>query len=149
MSFALDTFSFLVGFVTATVFWWLVGRMKPLWAEIRESWRQSREEAQLRRATGVEENYRRTTLRRAQGMHLAAPLFSLDEIVEKPRLLAPPEALHPAQVEVLKAQDIVLVTQVMSQLEVELAPPVCCALMCTCQIAPRFLPVAASIPLAR
>ena len=81
-SFSLETFSFLVGFITATIFWWLMGRMRPLWSEIRANWAKNREEAKARRSTGVEENHRRITLRRAQGMHLAAPLFALDEIVE-------------------------------------------------------------------
>lgn len=95
MRFALDTFSFLIGFVTASIFWWLMGRMRPLWGEIRTGWRKSREEAQVRRSTGVEDNHRRTTLRRAQGMHLAAPLFALDEIIETPSLLAPPPRVAP------------------------------------------------------
>ena len=67
MRFSLETFSFVVGFITATVFWWLMARMRPLWAEIRENWKTSREEAKARRATGVEENHRRSTFRRAQG----------------------------------------------------------------------------------
>ena len=96
-SFALETFSFLIGFITATIFWWLMGRMRPLWGEIRASWTKNREEAKARRSTGVEENHRRTTLRRAQGMHLAAPLFALDEIIEIPRLLAPPARREPGE----------------------------------------------------
>ncbi len=95
MQFSLQAFSFIVGFITATVFWWLMGHMRPLWGEIRENWRTSREEAKARRSMGVEENHRRTTLRRAQGMHLAAPLFALDEIIETPRLLAPPMRAEP------------------------------------------------------
>ncbi len=104
-SFSLETFSFLVGFITATIFWWLMGRMRPLWSEIRANWAQNREEAKARRSTGVEENHRRITLRRAQGMHLAAPLFALDEIVETPRLLAPPVRQAPG--EPLLTEDIV------------------------------------------
>ena len=95
MNFSLETFSFFVGFVTASIFWWLMGRMRPLWEEIRENWKTSREEAKARRSTGVEENHRRTTFRRAQGMHLAAPLFALNEILETPRLLAPPPRVEP------------------------------------------------------
>jgi len=94
---ALDTFSFLVGFVTATIFWWLLVRMRPIWGELRTNWANSREEAKARRATGVDENHRRSTLRRAQGMHLAAPLFALDEIIEIPRLLAPPAQQVPGK----------------------------------------------------
>lgn len=96
-SFELETFSFLVGFITATIFWMLLGRMRPLWDEIRAGWEKNREEAKARRSTGVEENHRRTTFRRAQGMHLAAPLFALDEIIETPRLLAPPARQEPGE----------------------------------------------------
>jgi HEAT repeat protein len=69
--------------------------MRPLWSEIRANWEKNREEAQARRSTGVEENHRRTMFRRAQGMHLAAPLFALDEIIEIPYLLAPPARREP------------------------------------------------------
>ena len=96
-SLELETFSFLVGFITATIFWVLLGRMRPLWGELRAGWDKNREEAKARRSTGVEENHRRTTFRRAQGMHLAAPLFALDEIIEIPRLLAPPARREPGE----------------------------------------------------
>lgn len=87
--------AFLAGFLTATIFWWLVERIKPLWGEVQASLQKRKEEAKARRSTGVEENHRRATLRRAQGMHLAAPLFALDEILEPPLLLAPPARLEP------------------------------------------------------
>ncbi|GAB4418220.1 MAG: hypothetical protein Kow002_05070 [Anaerolineales bacterium] len=91
----LDTFSFIVGFITASVFWWLGTRIRPLWNEMRADMKERREQAKARRSTGVEENHRRLTLRRAQGAHLAAPLFSLNEIIEIPRLLAPPVRVEP------------------------------------------------------
>ncbi len=94
---SLEPISFLVGFVTAIIFWVLVGRMRPLWDEIRANWTKSREEAKAHRSTSVEDNYRRITLRRAQGMHLAAPLFALDEIIEEPRLLAPAARREPGE----------------------------------------------------
>ena len=105
MSFALEPFSFVVGVITATVFWWLLARMRPLWGEIKAGWQARREEAQARRSSGVEENHRRVTLRRAQGMHLAAPLFALDEIIEIPHLLAPPAIVEPDAI--LAPEDIV------------------------------------------
>ena len=94
---SLQPFSFLVGFITAIIFWSLVGRMRPLWGEIRAGWQKNREEAKARRSTSVEENHRRTTLRRAQGMHLAAPLFPLEEIIEEPHLLAPTARREPGE----------------------------------------------------
>jgi HEAT repeat protein len=94
-SFALDTLSFVVGFFTATIFWWVMGRMGPIWQEMREGAKKNREEAKARRSTSMEENFRRTILRRAQGMHLAAPLFALEEIIEPPLLIAPPARVEP------------------------------------------------------
>jgi HEAT repeat protein len=95
MNFSLDTLSFVIGFITASVFWWLVSRARPLWTEITQNIQAQREEAQVRRTSSVEENHRRITLRRAQGMHLAAPLFALDEIVQEPRLMAPLPHIEP------------------------------------------------------
>ena len=53
----------------------------------------------------VEENYLQMVLRHAQGMHLAAPLFSLDEILIPPRLLAPLPRVEPGNH--LSSEDIV------------------------------------------
>ncbi len=92
---SVDLFSFIFGFVAATVFWWMISRARPLWKEMMESLHARREESQARRTSNLEENHRRVTLRRAQGMHLAAPLFALDEILQEPRLLAPPAHVEP------------------------------------------------------
>ena len=90
-----DPFSFLFGFVIGIFFVWLWSRMRPLLAQIRENARQQRQAAQTRRTSGLEDNLRRATLRRAQGMHLAAPLFSLDDILQEPRLIAPAARVEP------------------------------------------------------
>ncbi len=93
--FAIDPFSFFIGFATASVFWWLVARARPMWAEMRANMKERSEAAQTRKTSSVEENHRRITLRRAQGMHLAAPLFALDEIIQEPLLIAPPQVVEP------------------------------------------------------
>ena len=95
MQFLLQPFSFIVGFVVGILFTWLIGRARPLLQQMREGWKQQREVAQTRRSSGLEDNHRRITLRRAQGMHLAASLFSLDEILQEPRLIAPPARVEP------------------------------------------------------
>lgn len=94
MSF-LDPISFAIGFAVGIVFTWLIGRARPLLQQMREGWREQREVAKTRRTSGLEDNHRRLTLRRAQGMHLAASLFSLDEILQGPRLIAPPARVEP------------------------------------------------------
>ncbi len=92
---------FLLG-VAATI---LAGRVRPLLRQIRENARQQRAEAQIRRTSGLEDNHRRLTLRRAQAMHLAAPLFALDEILQEPKLIAPPAQVQPGRVSL--TEDIV------------------------------------------
>jgi len=87
--------SFAIGFAAGMVFYWLLGYVRPLLAQMRSNVKEQREAAQVRRTSGTEDNHRRLTLRRAQGMHLAAPLFALDEVLQEPRLLAPPLRVEP------------------------------------------------------
>jgi len=94
MSF-IDPLSFAIGFGVGILFVWLLGRARPLFNQVREGRKEQRQVAQARRASGVEDNHRRITLRRAQGMHLAASLFGLDEIIQEPRLIAPPARVEP------------------------------------------------------
>jgi HEAT repeat protein len=108
IDFKLYPFSLLVGFILGLVAYWLAGRVKPLWTQMRANMQEQREAAQTRRTSGLEDNHRRLTLRRAQGMHLAAPLFALDEILQEPRLLAPPPVVEPGVVSV--QEDVISTT---------------------------------------
>src|SRR3989304_8493927 len=91
----IDPLSFLLGLIAASFFWLLASRARPLWDELRTGWTEQRKIPQNRKTSSVEEIHRRTTLRRAQGMHLAAQLFALDEILQEPLLLAPPPRVDP------------------------------------------------------
>lgn len=93
--FAIDPLSFFIGFIAASLFWLIVSRAQPLLQEIREGAKERREAAQAKKSSSIEENHRRTTLRRAQGMHLASQLFALDEILQEPLLLTPPQRVEP------------------------------------------------------
>ena len=108
MPFYIDPLSFGIGFGIGILFWMLAGRMRPALKEWREAQSVRNEEAQARRSTGIEDNHRRITLRRAQGMHLAAPLFALDEILLPPVLIAPPPRVEPGGL--LLTEDIVTQT---------------------------------------
>ncbi|MFN8382335.1 MAG: HEAT repeat domain-containing protein [Anaerolineales bacterium] len=88
-------FSFFLGFISATIFWILITRARPLWDEMRANFKEQREAAESRKTNSVEENHRRITLRRAQGMHLAAQLFALDEIIQEPMVIAPLQNVEP------------------------------------------------------
>jgi len=91
---------FAAGFVAGILFTWVWGRVRPLFTQIRENAKERRQVAQTRRTSGLEDNHRRLTLRRAQGMHLASSLFSLDEILQEPRLIAPPARVEPGVVSI-------------------------------------------------
>lgn len=91
----IDPLSFFIGFFVGIFVWLLIGRARPLFMQIRQNFTEQREAAKVRRTSGLEDNHRRLTLRRAQGMHLASSLFSLDEILLPPRLMAPPARVEP------------------------------------------------------
>jgi hypothetical protein len=92
---AVDLISLLIGIAVATILWWVITRARPLWRQLRDNAHLQREAARERRMSDIEAAHRRIVLRRAQGMHLAAPLFPLDEILEEPLLLAPPARVIP------------------------------------------------------
>lgn len=94
---SIDDFSFWLGFILATVFWWVIALIRPALQQMAENARAKRAEKKerARSVNLIEEHYRQALLLRAQGMHLAAPLFALDEILLQPRLLAPPPRIEP------------------------------------------------------
>jgi HEAT repeat protein len=95
-----ETFSFIAGFVVGILFVWLITRMRPLLKQLSANRLEQREAARARRTSGLEDNHRRVTLRRAQGMHLASSLFSLNEILQEPRLIAPPARVEPGVISI-------------------------------------------------
>jgi len=89
------TLSFVIGFVLGIITTLLFQRVRPLIQQIRQNTQVQQEEAKIRKTSGLEDNLRRLTLRRAQGMHLAAQLFPLNDVLQEPRLLAPPMPVMP------------------------------------------------------
>ena len=90
-----DQFSFWLGFAAAILFLWFYRRVGPA---LIEAWQRGREQAASRRDSlrlGGEYDYRNDFIRYIQGIHLAAPLFSLEEILIPPRILAPPPRIDP------------------------------------------------------
>ncbi len=93
----IESLSFWVGFVAATIFWWLLGRLRPYakqaWIALVASFQAARQGLQ----SGAEQRLRANTLKLVQSLHLASPLFALDEILIPPRLMAPPMTIIPDQ----------------------------------------------------
>ncbi|MEW5872607.1 MAG: HEAT repeat domain-containing protein [Chloroflexota bacterium] len=89
-NFRLDQISFWLGFLAGSLLWFLITGLRPYLARLRERMRIN---AQTSRGEAMRENEIRLgndSLQVAQSWHMAAPLFSLDEILLPPRLLAPP-----------------------------------------------------------
>jgi HEAT repeat protein len=93
----IDQFSFWLGFILASLLWWVLSMIRPIFKQMGENARAKRAavKEKTKSVSGVEERYRQIVLQQAQGMHLAAPLFALDEIIEPPRLLAPLPRIEP------------------------------------------------------
>lgn len=93
----INQFSFWLGFILATLLWWVISMVRPALKQMAENVRAKREakKEKAKSVSAIEDRYRQTVLQRAQGMHLAAPLFALDEILQEPRLLAPPPRVEP------------------------------------------------------
>jgi HEAT repeat protein len=93
--FKLDRLSFWLGFLAGALIWWSFGKLRPVLGEL---WRLGIERLRAARQDvmiDAEIRLRNDTLRYAQHQHLAAPLFSLDEILLPPRVLAPPPPVEP------------------------------------------------------
>ena len=82
--------SFWLGFIAASLFWWLYFRFRPYLKRAREQVTTKAQTSRQQRRLSDEVRLANDTLRRAQGWHIAASLFSLDEVLIPPRLLLPP-----------------------------------------------------------
>jgi hypothetical protein len=90
-----DGLSFLLGLVAGTLFWAIIGQLKNYSPQIRATFKKKYQEFRDRNFAGVEVALRQEALKRAQHSHLAAQLFSLDEIIIQPKLIAPPPMIDP------------------------------------------------------
>jgi len=94
-NFQLDRVSFWLGFLAATLFWWLILRLKPKGIELLRNFRIWFNENRAGLAVKTDVRLRNDVLTFAEKQHLAAALFSLDEIIIQPLVLAPPLPTNP------------------------------------------------------
>lgn len=104
-NFQFHSLSFWLGFLAASLFWWLAAKLRPYVKKIRQGLKDKAQVVQEKRSLSAEQVQRQNTLELVQKQHLAATLFSLDEILIPPRLLAPPPMVRPG--ENLPSPDIV------------------------------------------
>jgi hypothetical protein len=89
-NFRIDFISFLIGFITACLFWLLVSRFNPLFPLLKSRIMGGIRNFRQRNLEGADHYLRMDTIRRAQRMHITAEMFALDEILVPPMLIAPP-----------------------------------------------------------
>ena len=93
--FNFEQLSFWLGFLAASLFWWLFSKFKFIFPQIKSFAARQKENFQKRRTFGTELYLRREILKKAQRLHLANELFALDEILIEPHLIAPPTPITP------------------------------------------------------
>ncbi len=94
-NFELDRLSFWLGVAAGVLLVWLLGALRPLLRQLFQAVRRRIAEARQGFLASTEIRLRNDILRHTQRLHLASPLFSLDEILIEPRLLAPPPPTEP------------------------------------------------------
>lgn len=95
LSFNLDLLSFWVGFIIATLFWFVVQRLIRLLPKLRE-YNQKKQEAR-KNLINQETIFaiKKFTLRRCQTEHIFSAFFPLNEILVQPKLLAKARPIDP------------------------------------------------------
>ena len=88
--FRIDQFSFWMGFIAGILFAWFLSRAVRVLPVFFRAVGNQIQQARENLTTGIENRIRQDVLNWAQHQHLAAALFSLEEILVPPRLLAPP-----------------------------------------------------------
>jgi hypothetical protein len=91
----INALSFWLGFIAATLFWWLAGRLKPLIPVILIWFRRLIHTIRERNLQGANDYLRKETVKRAQYWHITSPLFPLDKVILPPQLIAPPPTPEP------------------------------------------------------
>lgn len=93
----LDQISFWVGFVGASLFWWLAIKSRPIGKELFIRVVENLRSLRDRLTTSINDRYRAELVRYAQGLHLASHMCSLDEILIQPKVLVPPAVPVPGK----------------------------------------------------
>ncbi|MEJ2756973.1 MAG: HEAT repeat domain-containing protein, partial [Anaerolineales bacterium] len=98
LNFRLDQLSFWIGFAAATFFWWLFRQARPAFSLLRKVTRERASAVRAGLSVGTEQRYRQEVVGLFAQEHLAAPLFTLEEIAVAPKLILPPPPVVPGDV---------------------------------------------------
>ncbi len=82
-----DRLSFWLGFLAGSLFWFVATRLWPFLAAGLDVMKSRLQRAGREVIGDINARYRKELLKHVQGLHLAAPLFALDEVLVQPRVL--------------------------------------------------------------
>ncbi|MBI3160824.1 MAG: HEAT repeat domain-containing protein [Chloroflexi bacterium] len=91
----IDPISFWVGFAAGMLLMLFFQQVRPILRQTRQALGEQVETVKAGLSTSIETRYRQDVLKFMQANHLAAPLFSLDELSLPAALLAPPAPVVP------------------------------------------------------
>jgi hypothetical protein len=84
-----DALSFWLGVLAGALLWFLLSRLRPALKRIVANWREQTQTSRLEKLLNDRVRLGNDMMQYCQGLHLAAQLFSLDEIIIPPRVLTP------------------------------------------------------------
>jgi hypothetical protein len=93
----LHSISFWAGFIASTLFWLLLRVLRPALWKFWQFLKTSVQTARQGLLTNTEQRHRIDTIKYVQGLHLSSSIFSLDEVLVTPRLMAPPSIVEPEE----------------------------------------------------
>ncbi len=88
--FQLERISFLIGFLTASLFWWLFLVSKKWFPDIKNSLRKLQENVRINQTSGVSIAVRKDVIKRGQSNHIGYRICPLQDVLIEPNLLIPP-----------------------------------------------------------
>jgi hypothetical protein len=97
LRFEFQFMSFWVGFLAATLFWWVVLLIRSQWPNWRKAMQEQAQAMRESLTASTETRLRNDMLRNTQSLHIAAPLFPLDEVLIEPRILPLPPPVGEAE----------------------------------------------------
>ena len=92
-----NQFSFLIGFIAGALGLWLFSKLRPALPGIIHNLRTRSKSGGAKLLSSNAERLGQDTQRYVQGLHLASPLFALDEVLVEPRILALPSPTEPGR----------------------------------------------------
>ena len=92
-----NQFSFWTGFIAGALGLWLLTKLRPALPGLIHNFRSKSRVGGAKLISNNAERLRQDSLRYVQGLHLASPLFALDEVLIEPRILAPPLPAEPGR----------------------------------------------------